>query len=88
MAQAGGRPILGDPASFQRHYPRAIAQGVFYVVEGHQHRQTVFTVQVLQRRHHLSGGDRIKGGHRFIGQDNLGPLHQSAGDRAALLLAA
>ena len=45
-------------------------------------------VEVAQDLHHPARRDRVERGHRLVGQDDLGLLHQGAGDGAALLLAA
>ena len=44
-------------------------------------------VDALQRVHHHAGVARIERGDRLVGQDDVGLLHQRAGDRHALLLA-
>ena len=38
--------------------------------------------------HHLLGGDRIKGGHRLVSQNDTGILRQRASQRHTLLLTA
>ena len=52
------------------------------------HGDAEIPVDALQRVHHHLGVVRIERGDRLVRQNDVGLLHQRAGDRDALLLAA
>ena len=45
-------------------------------------------ISSLEQRHHLRAALAVEGAGRLVGQDDLPAVHQRAGDRHALLLAA
>ena len=55
-------------------------------VQVRNHHAPVFCVDPLERIHHDLGVHGIKAGDRLIGQNDLGILHQGAGDGDPLLL--
>ena len=50
--------------------------------------RVALAVQLLQKRHHLAAVGAVERAGRFIRQDDRAAVHQGAGDRDTLLLAA
>lgn len=86
--QRRGRTVVDDLATVQRHGAGAILDGEFDLVQGHDDGATPLAVHFRQQFHHVAGGFRIERGDRLVGEHDPGFLHQAAGQRGALLLAA
>ena len=91
------RPVLGEGrrrtvehhlAGGQADQAVAVFAGEIEAVQVADHGDAEVPVDVLQRVHHHLGVARIERGDRLVGQDDLGLLHQGAGDGDPLLLAA
>ncbi|MCY1536874.1 hypothetical protein D9M68_723460 [compost metagenome] len=72
----------------QGHHARAVAQRDVDLVQGHHHRHLAAAIDLGQRIHHAARRFGVQRGDGFVGQDDAGVLHQSAGDGRALLLSA
>ena len=77
--------ILPPPRAITRS---AKASAVGQIVRGEDHRLRLFAHQRCEELHDLVAGLRIEARGRLIGQHDIGVLHQGAGDRHALRLAA
>src|SRR4029077_6883669 len=80
------RPVIDDAPVAQRNRAPAIGKRIFDLVQRHQHRDLVFTVQRREDVHDAAGGSGIEGGEGLIGDQHGGSLHQRPGDGGPLLL--
>ncbi len=96
LIQRGAR-LLGDAAVFVpgvadhlavAHDNHALAIGGNVQLMRHHEDGDAVIVQFLENIHDLDAGPRVEIAGRFIGQQEFGRVHQGAGDRDALLLAA
>ena len=85
---AGGRAVVHQRAVAQRHDARAIALRQADVVQADDHRHAVLAVERRQESITRRVDSRVQRGDGLVGQHQPRALHQRAGDRGALLLAA
>ena len=86
--QLARRAVEHDLAGLERDGARAIAHRVFDLMQRDQDGDAVAPVHVGQDVHDAARGIRIERGDRLVGDEELGALHEGAGDGGALLLAA
>lgn len=66
----------------------AVAQGVIHLMQRDDHGNAVVLVDVAQGVHHDACRFRVQRGDGFVSENDLRLLHQRAGNRHTLLLAA
>ena len=88
LGELGRRAVEHHAACREADQPVAVFPRQIEAVQVADHGDAEVAVDVLQRVHHHLGVARIERGDRLVGQDDLGLLHQCAGDGDALLLAA
>jgi hypothetical protein len=83
----GGFQLAGQPAVGQEHDTIGVGRGD-RVVGDHHHRLAGIVHDLAQQREDLAPGAGVQRARRLVGEHDLGPADERAGDRHALLLAA
>ena len=69
----------------QRHHALAVAPRQAHVVQAHQQRQALLAVELQQQLHHAACRLGVERGHRLVGQQHAGALHQRTRDGGTLV---
>src|SRR5882757_306833 len=87
-AQAEHRGVHHDAAGAQADHPVTPAQRQVHLMQAAQHGELALHADLVDQPHDLRRGFRVQRGHRLVGEQDLRLLHERAGHRDPLLLAA